>query len=333
MFGTVKLAYPVNAFLIAVILMTSPSFMTANAVPGTGTLYASDPEVGGLLKIDPSTGVDTFVGTTMDGTLSVRLPSLAVDPATGIMYGGGFDSRVAIPNLYKVNPSTAELTLVGASGTVPGNMVGLDFGPDGKLYAAMAEGSSTNGGTQLAIIDKFTGAATLIGPFGEDPVVKKMGAIAFDKDGTLWGATENSIVFSALYKINLSTGHATFVANIIRDNGDGTFSHKSIRSIQFACDGTLYAGDSFSKGFGTIDTTEGTYTATSSDPDGLIGGLAFEKTCPISHGTAVGGTIMPVDMTALFVAGAFTNAFWISPTLGGIAGASLALFKVKRKHS
>ena len=46
----------------------------------------------------------------------------------------------------------------------------------------------------------------------------------------------------------------------------------------------------------------------------------------------VGGIILPIDMTALFVAGAMTNSFWIVPTIGGIAGAAFALFKVKRKH-
>jgi hypothetical protein len=52
-----------------------------------------------------------------------------------------------------------------------------------------------------------------------------------------------------------------------------------------------------------------------------------------SSGGAVGGTIMPIDMTSLFVAGAMTNTFWVLPTLGGIAGAAIALFKVKRKSS
>ena len=46
----------------------------------------------------------------------------------------------------------------------------------------------------------------------------------------------------------------------------------------------------------------------------------------------VGGEIIPVDMTSLFVAGAMTNAFWMLPTLGGIAGAAFALFKINRKH-
>ena len=47
---------------------------------------------------------------------------------------------------------------------------------------------------------------------------------------------------------------------------------------------------------------------------------------------AVGGAIMPIDMTSLFVAGAMTNAFWVLPTLGGIAGATIAIFKIKRRH-
>jgi hypothetical protein len=44
----------------------------------------------------------------------------------------------------------------------------------------------------------------------------------------------------------------------------------------------------------------------------------------------VGGVIVPVDMTSLFVAGIFTNAIWMLPTLGGIAGAVFTLFKVRK---
>lgn len=47
----------------------------------------------------------------------------------------------------------------------------------------------------------------------------------------------------------------------------------------------------------------------------------------------VGGTIIPIDTTALLVAGITTNAVWMVPTLGGIAGAVLAFFKIKGKHS
>jgi hypothetical protein len=47
----------------------------------------------------------------------------------------------------------------------------------------------------------------------------------------------------------------------------------------------------------------------------------------------VGGEILPIDMTSLFVAGTMTNAFWILPTAGGIAGAAMVLFKVRKNHS
>ncbi len=47
--------------------------------------------------------------------------------------------------------------------------------------------------------------------------------------------------------------------------------------------------------------------------------------------TPVGGTIIPVDMVSLFIAGIMTNAFWMVPTLGGIAGAAIAFFKVKKR--
>ena len=50
------------------------------------------------------------------------------------------------------------------------------------------------------------------------------------------------------------------------------------------------------------------------------------------QGQTVGGIIEPIDMTSLFIAGIFTNAFWMVPTLGGIAGAIVALFNVKRKR-
>src|SRR5438309_1874700 len=51
------------------------------------------------------------------------------------------------------------------------------------------------------------------------------------------------------------------------------------------------------------------------------------------QGHAVGGIIEPIDMTSLFIAGIFTNAFWMVPTLGGIAGAAMVLFMVKRKST
>lgn len=45
--------------------------------------------------------------------------------------------------------------------------------------------------------------------------------------------------------------------------------------------------------------------------------------------TPVGGEILSIDTTALFVAGAFTNAYWILPAIGA-AIAGFGIFRFKR---
>ena len=120
-------------------------------------------------------------------------PSLAVDPTTGIMYagsGGGFAA------LFTVDPSTGAATFVGDTGLGFAAVGALDFSADGTLYAAVnIVGAGGTGSDHLAVIDKATGAATVIGPFGVcssfpfgSCTIEGMEAIAFDKAGLLWGA-------------------------------------------------------------------------------------------------------------------------------------------------
>ena len=73
------------------------------------------------------------------------------------------------------------------------------------------------------------------------------------------------------------------------------------------------------------DASCGPHTVKVVDAVGTEATNTYTVTCP------VGGMIMPVDISALFVASAMTNAVWIIPTIGGIAGTALALFKIKRK--
>lgn len=330
-FSELATSFSILSIILASVLISSEGLIAANATPGTGTLYGTEPRHNELYTIDPSTGTATLVGNTVDLVADefIRLPSLAVDPATGIMYGGGggCSGSPSSGNLYIVDPSNGNLALVGNSDH--GNIVGLDFGPDGTLYAAMNPGfCDPFGGSQLATIDTGTGEATLTSdPFG----VNAMGAIAFAPDGTLWGATENvGSSGPALYTISLITGAASFKANIL----DATGSEPSggFASIQYACDGILYAGGGRGfDDFGTINPQNGLFTLIANQVGDTIGGLAFDQSCPAT--AVVGGQIIPINVTSLFLAGAFTNAFWILPTLGGITGAALVLFKIKGKHS
>ena len=80
----------------------------------------------------------------------------------------------------------------------------------------------------------------------------------------------------------------------------------------------------------------GICTALSTCPSGTTlntNSLLCELTGPPIVTPVIGGTIIPIDMTILFITGAMTNAFWMVPTIGGIAGSAIALFKVTRKSA
>jgi hypothetical protein len=216
----------------------------AHSAPGSGTLFGTDGNGGRLIAVDQGTGAGTVVGPT-----GVRVvPSLAVDPTTGTMYAGGGGGA---PNVYTVDPSTGTATLVGSTGLGLAAVGALDFREDGTLFAAVnIVGDGGSGSDHLATIDKTTGAATVIGPFGTCPSggscsIEGMEGIAFDSSGTLWGASSTRGAGGAggtpgLYTINPSTGAATFVAPI--QDSSATAPTGGVVSLQFACDGTLYGG-------------------------------------------------------------------------------------------
>jgi len=55
-----------------------------------------------------------------------------------------------------------------------------------------------------------------------------------------------------------------------------------------------------------------------------VGGVI--NSCPV-----VGGELLPLDSTALVLAGLQTSAIWMLPVLAGAAGAGFAAFKIRRK--
>ena len=257
-----------------------------NAAPGTGTLFGTDTNNGNLVTVNLTTGAGIIVGNT--GIFSV--PSLAVDPTTGILYlgeGGGN------PNLYTVDPTTGATTLVGDSGLGFAAISGMDFSSDGTLYATVnIAGDGGTGGDHLATIDKTTGQAIVIGPFGTctgvivpsegggSCSIEGIGSIAFDTSGNLWAVHRGRGASGqpGLYRVSVSSGSASFITPI--EDEDGNPPPGGATSIQFSCDGTLYGGTNEGRLI-TINTTSGQFkfiginTAT----DGALGGLAFQDPC------------------------------------------------------
>ncbi len=291
--------------LPAVVLATLCALSTPDvkAAPGTGTLFGTDAFNGNLITINPATGSASVVGP-----LGVSpIPSLAVDPLTGIIYAGGGGG---VPNIYTVNPATGAATLLGDTGLGFAAVEDLDFNAAGTLYASVnIAGGPGTGADHLAIINKGTGAATVIGPFGSctgvtipstgggSCTIEGMAGIAFDGAGKLWGSHRVGAAGSpGLYRINVVTGAATFVAPFLDASG-GSLSG-GVASLRFACNGTLYGGTVFAVAPATdggdlitINPATGAFsTIGKAVPDASLGALAFQTSCPVPAIPAVSGT-------------------------------------------
>ncbi len=92
------------AFATLVVMGILPD-QKVKANPGTGTLFGTDAFLGNLITIDPLTGAGTAVGLIL---FEDPFPSLAVDPTTGTMYGGGTSRSGGSPDIYTVSPGGAE---------------------------------------------------------------------------------------------------------------------------------------------------------------------------------------------------------------------------------
>jgi hypothetical protein len=216
----------------------TPAGQPPAATPGT--LYGTDGSGRHLLTINRATGVSSVVGN-----MSFSAPSLAIDPTTRAMYAGQGSGN---PNLYLVNPQTAATALVGNTELGLAAIGDMCFRTDGTLFAAInILGDGGSGSDHLALINKATGLATVIGPFGtiigEVPTLDGIEAIAFSPTGILYGASTSRGAAgpaSTLFTIDPSTGQATPIAAIL--DAFGNPPSGGISSLQFVSDGTLLGG-------------------------------------------------------------------------------------------
>lgn len=207
--------------------------------PFCNKLYGTDAALGNLISINTQTGSGTIIGKMLD-----QAPSLATDPTTGILYAG---TGGGIPVLFTVDPNTGRPTFVGNTGLGEFHSIaGLDFRSDGTLFASVnIIGGSPTGADHLAILNKSTGEATVVGPYGicdsSSCTIEGMEGIAFDETGTLWGSlrARRSDGTPGLYTIDTKTGAATFVTRI--QNPDGSTPSGGVVSLQF-CNNLLFGG-------------------------------------------------------------------------------------------
>ncbi|HET9424306.1 MAG TPA: hypothetical protein VFO55_02960 [Gemmatimonadaceae bacterium] len=206
-----------------------------------------------LVRIDPTTGASTPIGNVGPFVM----PGLAFDPTTGNLYGG---RGAGTPWFYGVSQSTGLASLIGDSGLGYAAMSALTVRrSDGVVFASVnIAGDGGTGADHLAIVNKATGHATVIGPYGTcngvpTPAAGGLGSctiegiegIAFDPHGNLWGvhSTRGRAGPAGLYRINPATGAATFMGSFI-DAGTGAPFAGNVVSLATTPGGFAFAGTS-----------------------------------------------------------------------------------------
>jgi len=104
---------------------------------------------------------------------------------------------------------------------------------------------------------------------------------------------------------------------------DGRLDEGNNRGLTYCANGTLmYTRDVDSSDVGVIDPAGGT-TTTSSVPVQFLGDIAIRPLI------SVGGIEIPIDSTALLLAGLQTSTIWMLPVLAGAAGAGAYYIKTR----
>jgi hypothetical protein len=115
-----------------------------------------------LATINPHTGEGSNIRWI---NLPLTLPlgprgGLAYDNQTGFLYAIGSEFQTFTRRLYRIDPLTGLVDLVGGSWQFPGD-IGLAFSPNGKLYLLRVGIDNTS----ISELDKETGEAThFVGP-------------------------------------------------------------------------------------------------------------------------------------------------------------------------
>jgi len=313
----------------------------------SGNVFVVGTSSNNAFKITPSGVITEIIDSTGDGggnTLETSF-GIATD-SSGNVFVVGFDSRnafkITTPGTCSTGGTVCTITeIIDATGDGGGNVytgprgvatdlsgnvfvVGLD---SDNAFKITTPGTCSTGGTVCTITEIIDATGD-----GGGNVLSAPRNIATDSSGNVFVSGDFS---DNAFKIT----PGGVITEIIDATGDGG---ANILDRPFGI-----ATDSSGNVFVTAVTFGGIFKIT---PGGVItqisgfGGrsVATDSSDNVffSSGNSlfklelqvlVGGTSIPIDTTALLVAGFNVNSIWMIPTVLGLAGAGIAIFKLKRK--
>ena len=191
----------VAAFLAAVTIGFAAS--TASAGGGGQILYAADGALstaGNLYTVDTATGLTTTVGQLVDAAgARYAINGMAWDQANGWLWGTTSGASPTLANGFvRINPQTGQVTQVGVLGFSPAN-----FGADLDMRNGTLFGWAENSISALMTINTATGAATVVGPNGQN-LNTTGGGLASNASGTMFSTPD--LATGNIWQVNTATG-------------------------------------------------------------------------------------------------------------------------------
>ena len=191
----------------------------------TARAYISPSEVvGRLYVVDPDTAGAKLVGPLrLEDGRYVGVNGLAVHPRTRALYGitAGVTPSLR-PSLVRIEPKTAEATLIGQLGHSASD---INFNADGQLFIWLTDLS------QLGTVDLKSGAAT---PVGSTSIPGATGGgLAINQKGVAYIATTTAV--GTLDTVDIVSGTRTVGPSL-----SGAPYLSAIHALTFSPSGTLY---------------------------------------------------------------------------------------------
>jgi len=170
------------------------------------------------------------VTTTVVGLMGTEGCGSLARSSTGVLYsicGPGISRPGPPQKLSTIDTKTGHATMFG-NVIERLQVMGLEFAPDGTLYAAGDANKASPTFNSLYTVDVTSGTFTRVGSTGAPEFFMDF---AFDRSGTMYGATSQ-----ALYTIDRKSGTATKVVDFV---GGGDVMGLTFNAKQ----DTLYATD------------------------------------------------------------------------------------------
>jgi len=278
----------------------------------TGGVFNTNVDNGALALVDfPGTGALTQIGLSIADQVDRRsLTGMAYDSSGRLFVvaqgnvGSGFD-----PILLEINPSTGaiidELAFVIDDGL--GDPVRVrDLAMRNNVLWGVGEGDNES----IFTIDTESGVATQVGTSGIE-----LNGLTITPDGTFF-ATERFA--NELYTVKPDTGDTTVVVLLdTRMDGLGSDDEGKIFGTETGPDSVHLIN--------IIDGSDETVGAVGDNPSD-VDFFPCEK-------EVVGGEFLPIDSTALVLAGLQTSAIWMLPVLAGVAASAFAVLYIKSRRN